>query len=109
MRGDHHHMKTAKHRARASAIAPMKNPDVARRNGLARRKPDDKITYSMAHSRVDEAKGGKTGICQECNQERFTNWAFLGPNGKWSTNPDDYEELCIPCHRRLDFLKERVA
>lgn len=63
------------------------------------------VSYNRAHGRIDALKGGKKGTCEECKTQRYTEWAFLGPNGEYSLNPDEYRELCVPCHRALDKSK----
>lgn len=49
----------------------------------------------------------KIGTCSECGvKPRFTDWAFKGPNGGYSMDPNDYIELCRKCHVQFDMTKE---
>lgn len=44
----------------------------------------------------------RAGICEECGEDgRRTEYASLtAPD--YTRNREDYAELCVPCHRRLD-------
>lgn len=49
----------------------------------------------------------KAGRCDECGEERTTEYAFLGELGGWARDRDQYAELCIPCHRNRDSAKRK--
>src|SRR5215472_4070325 len=42
----------------------------------------------------------KTGLCSQCGQRRYTEWANV--SGEYRRDPDDYIELCKPCHCKFD-------
>lgn len=48
----------------------------------------------------------KVGVCSNCHQVRKTEWANI--SGTYRRSPDDYQELCPPCHRRRDIARRRA-
>lgn len=58
-----------------------------------------------------------TGVCSKCGASGVrTERAFLRHPDPHTRNPDDYCELCVPCHRRMDaearierLVEERLA
>lgn len=63
----------------------------------------DRETYLRAHHQLKKLKT-KTKVCSICKESRFTHWAHL--YGSFF-DPDNYVELCVPCHIRFD--RRRVA
>jgi hypothetical protein len=78
------------------------------------RKPDDQIEYAAAHARMWKYKE-RTNVCAGCGatdvkldfallreakRTRVSKWG----NGRrrFSTNFDDYVEMCAPCHQTYD-------
>lgn len=78
-------------------------------------KPLHECSKNKVHSRLSDHKP-KTGICERCGKEPLefngprktnTDYAYIGTNGNWSGNPDDYSELCRSCHLLLDRGKSK--
>lgn len=44
----------------------------------------------------------RKGRCESCGATGRTEHAFLRHPEKHTRNRDDYRELCVPCHRRMD-------
>lgn len=44
-----------------------------------------------------------TGTCSQCGRDGRTERAFLRWPEPYTRNPDDYAEMCRPCHTRFDF------
>lgn len=44
----------------------------------------------------------KTGICEDCGQQRLTHYSFLHHPGAYTRRREDYAERCVPCHRMAD-------
>ena len=59
----------------------------------------DEAGYTAMHAWVWRHKE-RTGRCEECGRERYTQFANL--SGELRRDVNDYRELCVPCHRRLD-------
>ncbi len=57
--------------------------------------------YVAIHSRL-RRQHPKSGICEECGTEGSTEYAFLRHPEPHTSDREDYKELCVPCHRRLD-------
>lgn len=64
----------------------------------------DEVGYSGAHRRLEKAKP-KTGRCEQCGSEGYTEYAYKGSALEYSADPDDYRELCSSCHHRWDLAK----
>ena len=62
--------------------------------------------YDAKHSRIKRL-WNKTGKCEKCNQEKYTEWS--NNSGKFLRNRSDWEELCIRCHRIKDDWINKVA
>ncbi len=79
-------------------------------------------TYAQAHAHLRALRGPASGHpCARCVTTPAAHWAYRhaaasrridsGP-GPWSPDPDDYEPLCVPCHKRGDLAQlatERAA
>lgn len=59
------------------------------------------VSYRYAHIWAGRQKD-KTGACSQCGAQRYTEWANTRPNRQPSRDPNDYIELCKPCHLRHD-------
>lgn len=59
----------------------------------------EETSYKNLHLWLAKMKE-KTGICSSCSQERYTQWANI--SGEYRRDPDDFIELCVPCHKRYD-------
>jgi len=57
------------------------------------------VGYRALHIWLAKTKT-KTGVCSRCHAQRYTEWANLTDRN--SRDPDDYIELCKPCHMRQD-------
>jgi hypothetical protein len=77
----------------------------------------DQVGYGAAHDRVRRAKGRAADYpCVTCgNPARHWAYNHQDPNekpptrsaggrelGPYSTNPDHYQPMCVPCHHILD-------
>lgn len=60
-------------------------------------------TYGAIHQELRKYK--KTGKCVFCGKECKTQWA-LKKEREYSSNIDDYNELCSSCHRKYDYREE---
>lgn len=61
------------------------------------------ITNSTAYNtihvqRIRHTK--KTGVCQNCKQQRYTEWANV--TGTYQADDEDWIEYCKPCHMKYD-------
>ena len=68
----------------------------------------DTPEYVLVHQRMKKLK---TGECTECGAIRKTEMSLIHGCGAliskyrgkiYSVNPEDYVEMCVPCHRRYD-------
>ena len=59
----------------------------------------DEAGYNAIHAWVWRHKE-RTGVCDECGERRYTQFANL--SGLLLRDVNDYRELCAPCHRRFD-------
>lgn len=59
----------------------------------------DAVGYSALHSWVRRHLT-KTGICQKCEVEGYTEFANL--SGEYHRDLDDFMEMCRPCHKAYD-------
>ena len=92
------HRRTASTRARISAaLRGERNPawkgDGARHSAVH--------TWLNRHWR-------KAGRCEECGQERRTDWAFTRHPEPHTRRREDYRELCRSCHQREDAARRRA-
>lgn len=68
----------------------------------------DCASYEAFHMRVYKLRG-KPSRCERCDLDdpsRRYEWANLTGN---YADPDDYERMCVPCHRRFDNARRRAA
>jgi hypothetical protein len=73
----------------------------------------DQVAYGGAHRRVYRTRGKAAAYTCECGS-RAQQWAYdrmdaderleITPGGprSYSTDPDHYVPLCVPCHKRFD-------
>lgn len=79
----------------------------------------DGAGYAAAHLRIGIARGNPIG-CVECGEDRLDKtyeWSLNRERAEtmkvsrdgydFSTQPDDYDRLCVPCHRRRDHAHKR--
>lgn len=59
----------------------------------------DEIGYFALHMWLARVKP-KTGHCEDCGAGRYTEYANI--SYEYRRDPDDYRELCKPCHVRQD-------
>lgn len=97
--------------ARRAQPGRAQTADTRARISAGMRKPDDEVEYFAAHHRMRRYKP-RTGVCSQCGQthsrmefalrhdagaKRLSKW------GKWfSTDFEDYVEMCPACHRNYD-------
>ena len=77
----------------------------------------DQASYSAVHVRLRRVRGkASTHSCADCGG-RAAQWSY-GRNseterqsdyGPYSTNLDDYEPRCVPCHKRFDLASGGAA
>ncbi len=69
--------------------------------------------YAAVHQQM---RSSKTGVCIPCGAERRTEMALIKGRGVlvsehggkvYSTDPADYTEMCVPCHRKYDDIKPK--
>lgn len=80
----------------------------------------DEITYTAAHHRVRAIHGSASNHSCTCGQPAI-EWAYdhKDPNAltavangcevRYSTDPTHYIAMCRPCHRKLDYHREKVT
>lgn len=61
----------------------------------------DSPSYDALHQWLRRNAPQKSGVCQECRQERQTDWANI--SGQYMRDLGDYRELCRPCHKVIDY------
>jgi hypothetical protein len=63
--------------------------------------------YNYLHKWVGENKGKAHGcrICGFDNKYKKYEWSNI--SGKYLWDLDDYESLCMSCHRRKDHAKDK--
>ena len=67
----------------------------------------EEATYEAAHQWLDYHFGHEKTRCQRCGTEDGNfEWAFIGENGGYSRDRDDYRVLCCSCHRTYDCAKD---
>lgn len=59
------------------------------------------VSYGALHIWLQKNKP-KSGRCEHCGQERYTEYANMTPDRRRSRDLGDWVELCKPCHMRLD-------
>lgn len=64
-----------------------------------RRPRKEVVTYQALHAWVN-SNFGRTGRCELCGQERYTNFASKGHT--YTRKRADWIEVCVPCHREID-------
>jgi hypothetical protein len=95
---------------RAKISAALKGvPHTEERREAARRRIGERAGAWKGDAATKEAKHmwlarhhPKTGRCEECDTEGPTQYAFLRHPAAYTRNREDYAELCVLCHRRLD-------
>lgn len=45
----------------------------------------------------------RSGTCEACGVGRVTHWANI--SGENRRDPEDFWELCVPCHKLFDYIK----
>jgi hypothetical protein len=81
---------------------------------LATFEPRTDIGYGAAHMRVRELRGAATAHpCQRCGGVA-AQWAYDHSDpeqredlahGPYSLDPERYDPLCVPCHKRFDLAR----
>lgn len=61
----------------------------------------DDVGYFSAHIWLRKNKS-KPKFCERCEKRPACHLSFNGKGMEWSRNPDDYEWLCVSCHRLKD-------
>jgi hypothetical protein len=84
-------------------------------HAFPRARPDDRIGYGTAHDRVRKVRGkAQEHRCVGCGGQA-AQWAYrhgterllLDHRGKpYSNDPNDYDPMCIRCHRIADNYRE---
>lgn len=65
----------------------------------------DEVGYIALHQWL-YANKERTGICDECGGEGKTEFANI--SGEYRRDVEDFAELCISCHRKLDNAVENL-
>ena len=98
--------------ARAHDVTTASISRLLRRHGIkARRRGRDRAEnpgYVALHRRV-YALRGQPSRCERCGLDdptRRYQWANLTGN---YADPDDYERMCVPCHKRYDNARRKAA
>lgn len=94
----------------------MNNHDIAARVAAKRNQvgasnllwAGDKAGYQALHLRVQVARGKPASCtrCGKCDPKARYEWANL--TGKY-TDVNDYERMCISCHRRYDAARRAAT
>ena len=70
--------------------------------GCLKRKPIEDLSYGILHSRLRESKP-KPKLCQRCKERPAEELSYNNKSEKeGSRDPNNYEWLCIRCHRSKD-------
>lgn len=64
----------------------------------------DKASYAAKHIWVKYHFGSPQG-CERCgiDEKRMYHWANI--SGQYKRERDDWERLCVPCHKRTDLAR----
>lgn len=64
----------------------------------------DKASYAAKHIWA-KYHFGKANHCEHCGtrEERTYHWSNI--SGKYLREEDDWQQLCVPCHKRFDLAK----
>lgn len=76
-----------------------KYPQMARRGSSHGAWKGDHAGYQSIHIWLRGRKE-RTGICKRCGLRRVTHFANV--SGLYMRDVDDYIEVCVPCHRKID-------
>lgn len=61
--------------------------------------------YKALHQRVEQARG-KPSRCDRCsNDDPAARYEWANLTGRYD-DVDDYERMCVPCHRRFDLPRQ---
>lgn len=63
-----------------------------------------KVGYKALHQWVRRHKG-KPDKCVECGQTENEMW-WANISGEYKRDLEDFQAMCLPCHRRYDFTDE---
>lgn len=85
--------------SRKCANTKKNNPMFGKRGNKSPSWKGDNIGYSAIHSWVRKNKS-KIDACEKCHKNRKLEISNI--SGKYKRDIDDYEWLCIPCHRNKD-------
>ncbi|MDO8623208.1 MAG: hypothetical protein Q7R52_03085 [archaeon] len=62
----------------------------------------DDVGYSGVHNWIFKKKG-KPNICENCGENDVNkNYEWSNKSGQYKRRLDDWQRLCVPCHRRYD-------
>lgn len=87
----------------------MLNHEIPRRKAIKRNQrgsnndswKGDDVTYSALHYRVYSLRG-LPKFCEMCKtDEKSVRYEWANMTGKYN-DPNDYQRLCVFCHRKLD-------
>lgn len=105
---------SAEHRAKLSQVRKGRPTTPAMQAAYERLTGDghpswkgDEASYHWKHQWLEKhhPKAGACAFCALAGEK--TEWAFLYHPEPHTRNPEDYIELCIKCHRRMD-AEERI-
>jgi hypothetical protein len=74
----------------------------------------DRAAYTTVHSRLKSERGAASAQdCVECGSQA-EDWAYTygcdnemkSDFGPYSTDMDQYQPMCRPCHKKFDFVME---
>ena len=71
------------------------------------------MTYQKWHVELRKLKG-TPGACVLCGHAGKNEWALkeehhVDGERRWVENVNEYEALCVSCHRKRDFSEEHAA
>jgi hypothetical protein len=85
--------------------APIPRDQAGERNGAWR---SDSAKYAAFHLRVQVARG-KPQLCARCDTtDRDTRYEWANLTGRYE-DVDDYERMCVTCHRRFDAQRRQAT
>lgn len=96
-------VETIMRRHGIDARRAIKRDQAGERNHMWR---GDSANYQALHLRVDAARG-KPAHCTRCDRrDAGTRYEWANLTGDY-TDVDDYERMCVPCHRTFDADRRR--
>jgi hypothetical protein len=99
------HRATPEHRAAISAGLRGKPHSPERRALISGENhygwKGDSATYDAIHDWLRKHHP-KTGVCEECEAEALTEYAYQRHPEPHTRDRSDYREMCVPCHRTFD-------